>query len=328
MSLIDKQMFMRDLEKRLGSFLPASEIHRIMIETDAALIDYDVESSPSEESDSDSEDLLQYFLDAKRVEGKSDKTVKRYQYILTRLLTDTRVPFSKMTVYHIRKYYEAERQRGIASSTLEGYRNIYSSFFGWLCREGLISQNPMNNLTAIKQPKIVRKPFSAVDIAKMDEAAETTRDRALIAFLLSTGCRVSEVCSVNRDQINWQELCLTVRGKGDKDRTVYIDDVTAMLLQRYLEERQDDDPALFCGLNSCRLAANGIRAMLKRIEKLSGVENVHPHRFRRTLATSLIDKGMPIQMVATILGHEQIDTTMRYVFIQERNVANDYRKYA
>lgn len=328
MGLIDKQMFMRDLEKRLGSFLPASDIQRIMIETDEALVDYDVSSDPSENSDSDSEDLLRYFIDAKRVEGKSEKTIARYEYILRKLLKETKVPFSKMTVFHIRRYCENERTRGIAASTREGYRNIFSSFFGWLCREGLISQNPMNNITAIKSPKVERRPFSPVDIAKLEEAAENARDRALIAFLLSTGCRVSEVCGVNRDQINWQELSLTVRGKGDKDRTVYIDEVTAMLLQRYLEERQDDDPALFCGHKTGRLAANGIRAMLKRLEKISGVENVHPHRFRRTLATSLIDKGMPIQMVATILGHEQIDTTMKYVFIEDRNVANDYRKYA
>ena len=210
MGLIDKQMFMRDLEKRLGSFLPASDIQRIMIETDEALVDYDVSSDPSENSDSDSEDLLRYFIDAKRVEGKSEKTIARYEYILRKLLKETKVPFSKMTVFHIRRYCENERTRGIAASTREGYRNIFSSFFGWLCREGLISQNPMNNITAIKSPKVERRPFSPVDIAKLEEAAENARDRALIAFLLSTGCRVSEVCGVNRDQINWQELSLTV----------------------------------------------------------------------------------------------------------------------
>ena len=330
MGLIDKQMFLRDLELRLGDFIPANDIHRIMIAADEALVEYEMTSAPTGGGpDGDSRDLLKYFIEAKSVEGKSEKTVERYRYIMQRILEEVGVPFSRMTVYHIRNYYTAERERGIAPSTIKGYRDVCNSFFGWLTREGLIRQNPMNNLTAIKQPKVIRKPFSAVELTKLQEAAKDPRDRAIVAFLLSTGCRISEACAVDREQVDFQTLSLTVHGKGDKERKVYIDDVTAMLLKRYLDDRTDMMPPLFVSMKKVeRMTPSGVRNMLKRLERESGVENVHPHRFRRTLATSLINKGMPIQEVAAILGHEKIDTTMRYVYIDERNVANAYRKYA
>lgn len=328
MSLMDKQLLLLAMEQKLGDFIPANEMHRILAAADEALADFEVTSAPTAGPDGDSEDLLRYFLDAKRIEGKSDKTVKRYEYILRRLLNDTGVPFARMTVYQIRNYYSTERERGIASSTLEGNRTIYRSFFGWLSREGLIKTNPMQNLTAIKQPKVVRTPFSPVEIEKLENAATEPRDRALLAFLLATGCRVSEVCGADRERIDWQQQRITVLGKGNKERVVLFDDVTAMYLKAYLDGRADADPALFTGRRHERLTTDGVRLMLKRLEKKSGVENVHPHRFRRTRATTLIDAGMQIQDVACLLGHEKLDTTMRYVYIDERNVANSFRKYA
>lgn len=327
MGLIDKQQFLLDLSARLGDFVPANDVHRILAEADEALQGYEMTTLPPG-GDDDSKDLLKYFLDAKRVEGRSEKTVARYEYILNRLLKDTGIPFRRMTVYHIRNYYTAERERGISSRTIEGYRQTYSSFFGWLQREGLLDGNPMNNLTAVKTPKVVRKPFSSVELAKLNEAAETNRDRTLLSFLRSTGCRISEVCSVNRDDVNFQSLSLKVHGKGDKERIVFIDDVTAMHLKRYLDERTDSSPALFTGKGTDRLQPGGVQRILKKLGQASGVENVHPHRFRRTLATSLIDSGMPIQEVATILGHDKIDTTMTYVYIDVKNVANAYRRFA
>lgn len=329
MSLIDKQMFLKDLASRIGSFITADDVHRIMIAADEALIEYQLTRAPDDGGpDSDSDDLVEYFLDAMRVEGKSEKTVERYRYVLNRLLKDTGIPVRRMNVYNVRNYCTTERARGISLTTLEGYRSIYRSFFGWLDREGLISGDPMKNLTAIKRPKVIRKPFSQVDIAKLREAASDPRDRAILEFLLSTGCRISEACSVRREDIDYQSLRLTVLGKGAKERAVYIDDVTAMFLKRYLETRTDSDPALFFGRKREPLKPGGVRAMLNRLARQAGVDNVHPHRFRRTLATSLIDKGMPIQEVAAILGHEKIDTTMGYIYIDERNVANAYRKYA
>lgn len=202
------------------------------------------------------------------------------------------------------------------------------SFFGWVQREGLIPNNPCGNLSTIKCGKEVRLPFSDVDIERLKETCETARDKALIAFLLSTGCRVGEVCGLNRADIDFANLECTVLGKGNKERTVYLDNVAAMQLRIYLNTRTDTCEALFAGKGSERLQAGGIRKRLNEIGEKAGVENVHPHRFRRTLATTLINHGMPIQEVAKILGHEKIDTTMTYVYIDKTNVKNAYRRYA
>lgn len=328
MSILDKQMLLRDLETRLGDFIPANQINQILAAADEALLNFEVTSAPTAGPDGDSEDLLRFFLDAKRVEGKSEKTLSRYSYILKRLQTGTGVPFSRMTVHHIRGFYSAERARGIASSTLEGNRQVYSSFFGWLTREGLIQHNPMVNLASIKQPKVVRKPFDAAELAKLEKAAEDPRDRALIAFLESTGCRVSEICQMNTEDIEESNNSLIVHGKGDKERRVWFDKETAMWLEEYLLTRTDSDPALFIGRTGKRLTPDGIRCILNRIAARAGVENVHPHRFRRTRATTLINRGMAVQDVATVLGHSKLDTTMRYIYIDEKLVENNFRKFA
>lgn len=162
----------------------------------------------------------------------------------------------------------------------------------------------------------------------MKENCTSLRDRAIVCFLLSTGCRISEVCALDRDTIDFSNLECTVHGKGNKNRIVYLDDVTAMLLKRYLYSREDAKPALFVGKGSDRMTPGGIRLMLTKLGEASGVTNVHPHRFRRTLATNLVERGMPIQEVATILGHDKLETTMKYVFINPTSIKNSYKKYA
>jgi site-specific recombinase XerD len=181
---------------------------------------------------------------------------------------------------------------------------------------------------AIKCAKKIRLPYSAEDIERLKETCGTIRDKAIISFLLSTGCRVSEVCALNREDIDINSLECKVLGKGNKERTVYFDKVTAMLLNRYILTRDDISPALFIGKGSKRLTAQGMRYMLKKVSEKANVENVHPHRFRRTLATNLIDRGMPIQEVVAVLGHDRIDTTTDYIYIEKENVKSAYRKYA
>jgi site-specific recombinase XerD len=201
------------------------------------------------------------------------------------------------------------------------------SYFGWLQKEGLLEANPCANLAPIKCVKKVRVPYTEVDIERLKESCWCTRDKALIVFLLSTGCRISEVCGLNRDSIDFISGECTVLGKGNKERTVFIDDVTAMLLQRYLSERTDESPALFSGKGTKRMTPSGIRARLHNIAKKADIDNVHPHRFRRTLATTLINHGMQIQEVASILGHDKLDTTMKYVYIDKTKIKNSYRKF-
>ena len=203
-----------------------------------------------------------------------------------------------------------------------------SAYFGWLWREGLIEKNPMGNMGAIKVPKVQRKTFSETDIEKLVRESKTTRDAAIIRFLASTGCRISEMTGLNRDSVDFEKLECVVHGKGDKERVVFFSPVAGMILQEYLRSRTDDEPALFLGCRKERIQPGGVRNMLKQLAKVAGVQHVHPHKFRRTRATELCRHGMPIQAVAKILGHEKIDTTLRYVNIEREDLKNDLRRYA
>ncbi len=329
MSVLDKKLFLADLTERLNDFIPANDVRRIIEQAADALIPYDVRTIPGDGGiPDDSDNLVKLFLDAKGVEGRSPKTIDHYRYVLGRFKKACPVPFSKVTVHHLRSWLMAEKERGVSSRTLEGNRYVLTSFFGWAWKEELIPKNPTVNLATIKQQKVIRKPYSSVELERLKESCTCTRDLAVIAFLLSTGCRISEVCALNVLDIDFRSRSVKVLGKGNKERVVYLDDICTMYLDRYFAERQDSEEALFLGEGTTRMTPGGIRAMLKRIEKRSGVENVHPHRFRRTLATSLINHGMSIQEVAAVLGHDKIDTTMKYVFIDQRNVETAYRKYA
>ncbi len=327
MSLIDKQMYLKNLEERLGAFVPANSVARILQEASEALVDYEMTGTPNGEDDN-SKNLLQYFLEAKRIEGRADTTVARYKYLLERLQADTGVPLSKITIYHVRSYFMSERERGISQATIEGYRSVYNEFYKWVNQEGFLKENPMRSMSAIKQQKVKRKHFSPTEIRQLEESAKTLRDLTIVHFLHATGCRISEVVQLNRDEIDFQDMSMIVFGKGAKERTVYINEVTAMYLKRYMKERKDDNPALFIGLRGERLTQHGVQEMLRTLGIRAGVENVHPHRFRRTLATELLQKGMPVQEVASILGHEKLETTMRYCNVDQKTVQNAYRRLA
>ncbi len=327
MSVVAKQLFISDLTEQLESMLTVKTMTEVINAVNEVFNQYRLERCEEQIGQQDFEDILTSFINAKRVEGKSEKTLIRYEYIINRFREHDSTPIRKITVYNLRDYFSSEKKRGISDSTLEGIREVFSSFFGWSYREGLIPNNPIGNLSSIKCRKEVRMPYSDVDIERLKEACRSTRDKAIITFLISTGCRISEVCGLDRRDIDFQNLECTVLGKGNKERTVYLDSVAAMQLQKYLSERKDNDPALFVGKGTERLHPGGVRKRLNEIGETAGVENVHPHRFRRTLATNLINHGMPIQEVANILGHEKINTTMTYVYIDKQNVKNSYRKY-
>lgn len=203
-----------------------------------------------------------------------------------------------------------------------------SAFFGWVHREGLIEKNPVANLDPIKCAKKTKKIYSAVDMEKLQQAAaKETRDRAILSFLATTGCRVGELVRLNRDSVDLNSGEATVHGKGNKERVVYMGDVTAMLLKQYLAERKDSSEALFVSLRGQkRLQAGGVRVMLNGLAMDAHVEHVHPHKFRRTFATNAARRGMPIQEVAALLGHEKIDTTMAYVNISREDIKHDYKR--
>jgi len=326
-SLEIKLSFIKDLEQALSPRITATDLQTVLSSASDVLQHYDFSRILRTET-ADSLDLLDAFLSALSVQGRSIKTIERYRYVIGRLMDDIQTPIRSITVYHLRGWLSKEQARGISDGTLEGQREVFSSFFNWLWREGLIEKNPVANLGAIKVQKKVRKAYADVEIENLKAACTSLRNTAILTFLLATGCRISEVTGLNRDSINFTDNEVVVLGKGNKERTVYFDDVTSMHLKRYLDSREDDSPALFIGKRKNRFTPGGVRAMLNVLAAAAGVEHVHPHKFRRTLATMLIAHGMPIQEVASIFGHEKLDTTMKYIVLDKTSVKHDYRKYA
>lgn len=327
MAIDAKISFMNQTEKKLSAEITADTMARVMTIVADTLEGYEMREIASFNEDR-TDDLLDCYLDALKVQGRSTKTIERYRYIISKMMKEIGVPTRRVTVYHLRTYLAKQQERGIKDTTTEGERQVFSAYFNWLQRESLIDRNPTANLGAIKCAKRKKRILSDVDIDNLKTYCKCNRDRAIVLFLASTGCRVSEVTGLNRDAIDFSGLECVVHGKGNKERTVFLDSVAAIALKRYLNERKDDNTALFVNRYGKRLKPGGVREMLNELAKRAGVDHVHPHKFRRTLATSLARHGMPIQEVAFILGHDKIDTTMRYVMQDSEDVKHDYRKYA
>lgn len=326
MAIEAKVTFLNETEQKLSTVLTASDMSRVMSILADQLSGFDL--SANGDATSEHDDLLDAYLNALAVQGRSNKTIERYRYCITRMREYLKIPTRSITVYHLRKYLAEEKGRGVADRTLEGLRQVFSAYFGWLQRERLIESNPTANLGSIKYQKKQKDIYSDVDIERMKFKCKSIRDIAIISFLKATGCRIGEVVRLNRDDVDLQSLECKVLGKGNKERIVFLDPVGAAALQSYLETRNDDYPALFVGKGTDRLKANGIRKILIELGHAANVEHVHPHKFRRTTATNLIRRGMPIQEVAAILGHDKLDTTMQYVVLDKSTMKNSYQKYA
>lgn len=275
--------------------------------------------------------LVRKFIATKKLEGKSERTLRRYQPELEKLVYFLDKKLYEVSSYDLRLYLSLyKEQRKISNRTLENMRKTISTFFGWLHDEGLIGQNPARAVKQIKYNKVVRKPFTPVEREKIKSACCCLRDLALIEFLYASGLRVSEVVSLNRNSIDFVTREGTVIGKGGKERRFYLSEVCAEYLRQYLNSRVDDTPALFAGVKAPykRLTKEGIEYIVKTLGKKAGVSNVHPHRFRRTLATDLVRKGVPIQDVAQILGHSDLRTTQVYVALDQSTVKYHYSQAA
>ncbi len=324
------------IEKVMGALAKVGqEVSDIVQDTLIMVLnDYEIQERCTEVAvpDTAPESMLKKFIATKRLEGMAESTLARYFDANLKLLQFLRKDLSKITTYDIRFYLSYRREcsgRKVSNRTLDGMRRCYSSFFSWLNAEGIIPHNPCAGIKQIKYKKDVKKPFSAVDIEKMRKAcADNARDLALIDFLYCTGCRVSEVAGLNISDIDFEAMECVVTGKGNKERYVYLSEVAAMHLKEYLGSRKDDYEALFTGKGTERLQKNGIEAIVKNIGKKAGVDYAHPHRFRRTLATNLLDRGMNIQDVAEILGHADLKTTQIYCYISKKNVKAAFCKYA
>lgn len=287
-----------------------------------------------EQEDSISEatnyDYLEMFIAAKKIEGCSDRTVDYYKTTVEHLLKSIDTPIRKITTDEIRSYLAKYQEKGGCSkTTVDNIRRNISSFFSWLEEEDYILKSPMKRIHKIKTVQPVKETISDELIERLRDACLCKRDLAMVDLLYSTGIRVGELVRLNVDDISFEERECVVFGKGDKERKVYFDAKAKLHLQDYLKERNDDNPALFVTLDAPhqRLKISGVEIRIRSLGRSINAEKIHPHKFRRTMATRAIDKGMPIEQVQKILGHSQIDTTMQYAMVNQSNVKNAHRKY-
>ena len=320
-----KVSFTEQLKEQMKNLLTMEQIGQLMAAAFRLLDRFEMTEIPDDETETD--DMLDSYVSALKVECRSQKTIDRYVYIIQKLMEFAKVPTRRISVHHLRSFLTKEKDRGICENTLEGYREIFSAYFNWLQRESLIDRNPCVNLGVIKVPKKEKKTYTDAELERLNWFCGNIRNRAILHFLRSTGCRISEVTELDRDAVHIEALECVVHGKGNKERTVYLDEVAGMLLQQYLAERKDDSPALFVNRFGDRIKPGGVREMLKELAEKANVEHVHPHKFRRTLATDLTRHGMPIQEVAKILGHEKLDTTMKYVVLNKDDIKASYRRF-
>ena len=273
---------------------------------------------------------VQIFLAAKRVEGCSEKTLRYYESTLRNVLTAIGKDVLQITTEDLRLYldnYQSNRTTG--KTTLDNIRRILSSFFAWLEDEDYILKSPVRRIHKVKTCKTVKETYSDEALEIMRDHCETIRDLALIDLLASTGMRVGELVLLNRDDIDFTNRECVVLGKGNKQRKVYFDARAKIHLQNYLRSRTDDNPALFVSLQRPynRLQIRGIENRLHSLGEKLKLCRIHPHKFRRTLATMAIDKGMPIEQVQRLLGHESVDTTLQYAMVNQANVKQAHKRY-
>lgn len=276
------------------------------------------------------EDYMQMFLDAKKVEGLSERTLAYYKSSITHLFKMIKTPVRQITTDEIRTYLaDYQKINNCGKATIDNIRRNISSFFSWLEEEDHILKSPVRRIHKIKTKTVVKEIISDEDIERLRDNCQVMRDVAIIDLLYSTGIRVGELVNLNIDDIDFNERECIVYGKGEKERRVYFDAKAKLHLQNYLESRHDDNPALFVTLDAPhhRLNISGVEIRLRQLGRRLNINRIHPHKFRRTMATRAIDKGMPIEQVQKILGHSQIDTTMHYAIVNQNNVKAAHRKY-
>ena len=275
-------------------------------------------------------DAVASFITAKRTEGCSEKTLSYYRKTIMAMLTAIDRPPQQIVTDDLRRYLtDYQKDRGSSKVTIDNIRRILSSFFSWLEDEDYIVKSPIRRIHKVKTAKVIKDTYTDEALELMRDHCTTARDLAIIDLLSSSGMRVGELVTLNREDINFTERECVVLGKGNKERLVYFDARTKIHLQNYVEARRDDNPALFVSLRApyARLQIGGVEMRLRELGRKLHIPKVHPHKFRRTMATTAIDKGMPIEQVQQLLGHQKIDTTMHYAMVKQQNVKMAHRKY-
>ena len=294
------------------------------------LFDCDIIYNSNPMVDSDDNKLITLFISAKRIEGCSEKTLKYYQNTIEMMISSIKKGIRHILTEDLRRYLtDYQNKKNSSRVTIDNIRRILSSFYSWLEDENYIIKSPVRRIHKIKTAQNIKETFSDEELEQMRDNTEKIRDLAIIDMLASTGMRIGEMVLLNRDDIDFVERECIVFGKGNKERIVYFDARTKLHLKEYLDSRTDDNPALFVSLKSPygRMHINGIEHRLRDMGKQLNIHKVHPHKFRRTLATMAIDKGMPIEQLQRLLGHQRIDTTLMYAMVKQSNVKTAHRKY-
>lgn len=327
-----KEQLIRSVSEKMCSHLTSEQINVLENTLVMVLNDYKIERQDGNIiiHDGAAEKIAKTFLVVKHVSGCSDRTIKSYMFYLQKFILNLRKPIFEIETNDIRYYLAMYKEkRKVSNTTLNNIRSCLSSFFSWMHDEGIIQRNPMKRIPTIKTPKTIQHPFTVEDMERLRMECRRERDLAIMEFLYSTGVRVSEAVKLDRDQINFSEGECVVFGKGAKEREVFINPRACIHLRRYLDSRLDDNPALFAWIKRPyrRLSEKGIWSVLHNLGCRAEVESTHPHRFRRTLATDALSRGMPIQEVQQMMGHEKIDTTMLYCTVSKESVKTSHKKY-
>ena len=327
-----KETIIQTVLDGMRAVLTENQLDLLTDVTRKALSECEITPKATEEEQRNKEnvELLGAFISSKKVEGCSDKTIHYYKSSIEKLIATVKKNVCDIATNDIRCYLaEQQEQRGLSKVTIDNLRRIYSSFFSWLEDEDYITKSPVRRIHKVRTDALVKEVLTDENIEVLRDSCQELRDIAMIDLLLSTGMRVGELVKINRDDIDFQERQCVVFGKGNKEREVYFNARTKIHLKKYLEQRTDTNPALFVSLHEphTRLTISGVEVRLRQLGKRVNLNKVHPHKFRRTLATMAIDKGMPIEQVQKMLGHVKIDTTLHYAMVNQTNVKIAHRKF-
>ena len=325
-----KTKLISKIQNQMKPFLNQGQYIRLTNSLLNSLKDIEIIDNNNESCELDNFKLLKLFLAAKQVEGRSYKTIKYYKSTLEKMLIAIKKQVYNINTEDIRKYlFNHKETKNSSKITIDNIRRIFSSFFSWLEDEDYILKNPVKRIHKVKTGRVDKEVLTDENLETLRDNCEEKRDLAIVEILISTGIRVGELVKLNIEDINFYERECIVFGKGESERVVYFDARTKIHLIEYLQSRTDENPALFVSLNNPhkRLGISGVETRLRKLGKKCKIPKVHPHKFRRTLATNAIDKGMPIEQVQKLLGHVQIDTTMQYAMVNQNNVKIAHRKF-
>ena len=325
-----KQQIITDVVQQMLPHLDNAQLKQLQKVLEHTLFGCEITKQDEKETANDNPKLVDDFVAAKKIEGCSEKTLKYYRTTIDAMVTSVDKSIRHIQTEDLRSYLTDYQSKNQSSRvTIDNIRRILSSFFSWLEDEDHILKSPVRRIHKVKTASNIKETYTDEELEKMRDNCTELRDLAIIDMLASTGMRIGEMVLLNKADINFNERECVVFGKGDKERIVYFDARAKIHLQNYIGSRTDDNPALFVTLRSPheRIKIGGIESRLREMGKALDIEKVHPHKFRRTLATMAIDKGMPIEQLQQLLGHKRIDTTLQYAMVKQSNVKQAHRKY-